>query len=435
MKRGIVFILILSITSALGANPMKNTKQITYYTTEDIEVPFVLEQSDNLPIIQLDIIFKNAGSLKDSIPGLANFTSDMLEEGTKNKPFGLFHEELEQRAISLSAHNGRETFVFSLSCLLEEFNSGAKLLQELLNEPNLTQPAYEKVATQIKSSILEKEQDFDSVASKQLSAAIFAKTPFEYPKIGTLTSIEKITLKDISTFLKDNLTLNNATVVLGGKFDEKQIKTIQKILKTLPKKDTTPITKYAMVTKPISKTVYKDTEQAYIYFASPYHIDVNAPDIHKAKVAMFVLGSSGFGSRLMEEIRVKKGLAYSIYASLDVEKSRSLMSGYMQTKIENEKEAIQIIKDEIAQFIDKGVSEQELSSAKKFIVGSEPLRNETMSQRLSFAFNEFYKELGEDSQKKFLHNVENLTLKELNSFVKEHKEILELSFSIVTAKK
>ena len=147
---------------------MKNTKQIKYYTTDGVEVPFVLEQSDNLPIIQLDIIFKNAGSLKDSVPGLANFTSDMLEEGTKNKPFGLFHKELEERAISLSTHNGRETFVFSLSCLLEEFNSGAKLLQELLNEPNFTQPAYEKVATQIKSSILEKEQDFDSVASKQL---------------------------------------------------------------------------------------------------------------------------------------------------------------------------------------------------------------------------------------------------------------------------
>ena len=106
----------------------------------------------------------------------------------------------------------------------------------------------------------------------------------------------------------------------------------------------------------------------------------------------------------------------------------------MQTKIENTNEAIKTLKDEISKFVNEGISEEELLSAKQFLIGSEPLRNETMAQRLNRKFNEYYQNLGENYFTKELDLIKNVTLKEINEFIKSHTEIENLSIAIVTKK-
>ena len=136
----------------------------------------------------------------------------------------------------------------------------------------------------------------------------------------------------------------------------------------------------------------------------------------------------------MEEIRVKKGLAYSAYARVNVTKSSSYLSGYLQTKLESLDDAKSTVKDVFSNFVKDGVTKDELEQTKKFLLGSEPLRVETMSQRLSRTFQEYYRgfELGHSANE--LELIKNLELKDLNKFIKEHDEILDMSFSIVTAK-
>jgi predicted Zn-dependent peptidase len=159
---------------------------------------------------------------------------------------------------------------------------------------------------------------------------------------------------------------------------------------------------------------------------------VNDKDYYKARVATFILGTGGFGSRLMEEIRVKKGLAYSAYARVHVSKSVSYFNGYLQTKLDSQKEAQETVKAVISKFVKEGVTQEELDQTKKFLLGSEPLRVETMSQRLQRTFMDYYKGFALDHSQKELKKIKNLTLEELNSFIKTHQEILELSFAIVT---
>jgi predicted Zn-dependent peptidase len=108
------------------------------------------------------------------------------------------------------------------------------------------------------------------------------------------------------------------------------------------------------------------------------------------------------------------------------------MNGYLQTKLESMSEAKKTIKDVIAKFVKDGVTQEELEQTKKFLLGSEPLRVETMSQRLNRTFMEFYKgqKLGHSQQE--LKKIKNLKLKDLNEFIKSHREILEMSFAIVT---
>lgn len=409
-------------------------KNIDYMEIENKKIPIILEKSSSIPIIQLDIFFKSAGNIGDTIPSTSQFVARVLNEGSSKKPFGAFHNELEQRAINFSISSNRETMTFSISCLKEEFPYATKLLKELLMYPNITKKSFEKVSLMLKSSILEHQEDFDSLASNQLNKMIFKDTVFEEPSTGTLDSIKKIKPAIIKKFIKENITLSNTMIILGGDFDDDSILKIKNAIKHLPVGKSKKITKIIPSMNTKYKKIIKDTKQAYIYFASPLNIEVDDKEGYKAKVASFILGSSGFGSRLMEKIRVEKALAYSVYAYVDISKSYSIMQGYMQTKTDKEKEAIDIIKDEIGKFVKSGVNKKELDSAKKFILGSEPLRNETMSQRLSQRFNEYYRNLGENSQKRFLEDVEKLTLKELNDFIKKHNEILDLSFSVVTDK-
>ena len=158
----------------------------------------------------------------------------------------------------------------------------------------------------------------------------------------------------------------------------------------------------------------------------------NHKDNYKAKIASFILGGSGFGSRLMEEIRVKRGLAYSAFGNISIAKSHSYFTGYLQTKVINQHKAKKLIIKIIKDFVKHGVTKDELESAKKFLLGSEPLRTETFSQRQNRAFNLYYKGLKSNYPEKELELFQNLTLEDLNKFIKSHNEITKLSFSIVT---
>ena len=180
------------------------------------------------------------------------------------------------------------------------------------------------------------------------------------------------------------------------------------------------------------KIIKRETQQAYLYFGSPYNLSVSDKDNYKARVATYILGTGGFGSRLMEEVRVKKGLAYSAYARVSISNSSSYMSGYLQTKLESLNDAKATVKTVFADFVKDGVTQDELDQTKKFLLGSEPLRVETLSQRLSRTFMEFYRgeELGH-SQKE-LELIKNLKLSDLNDYIKKHKEILSLSYAVVT---
>ena len=397
-------------------------------------VPIIFEKSETLPIFNLQLVFKNSGYLRDGNQiGITNLTSKILNEGTKKDGASKFSQKLENKAISIHVNNGFETFVIEVSCLQSEYNSAMKLLAELIEDPNLTEDTLSKIKTMQISKIKQKEDDFDTVASKNLNKIIWKNTPLEHGSMGDIKSIEKISLLDVNNHLIKLKNLDDLVIVVGGKIELKEFKKdIVKILRTFKNYGSTKTQKFNISNKVAEKKLIKKTEQAYIYFGSDFQLEHNSTDAYKAKVASFILGGSGFGSRLMEEIRVKNGLAYSAYGYISLNTSYSYFTGYLQTKIENEEKAKALVIKTINDFVENGATKEELASAKKFLSGSEPLRTETFSQRLGLAFNLFYKDLPQDNPKKELDLIQNLSIEDLNSFIKSHKEILGLSFSIVT---
>ncbi|MFA5455927.1 MAG: pitrilysin family protein [Sulfurimonas sp.] len=401
---------------------------------KDTNIPVIFEQDKRLPLVTMQFVFKNSGSIADTAKaGLAKFSAKVMNEGTKKLGSSAFAEALESKAIHISASTGKETFVIEVGCLKEELDEGLKYFEMLLKDPNLTEDVVDKVKTTTLGSLARKENDFDYIASSELNALLFDGSVLAKPSLGTVESVKSITLEDVKKFLADNLVISKLMVVVGGDIEAEDVKTkVTKIIKAMDVGENGEVKNYSITKEPKEKIVKKETEQAYIYFGSPYNISVDSEDYYKARVATFILGSSGFGSRLMEEIRVKRGLAYSAYAKIDVTKSSSHMNGYLQTKLDSLQEAKKTVKEVVAEFVKNGVTKDELEQTKKFMLGSEPLRVETMSQRLNRTFMEYYngQELGHSLKE--LELIKSLNLKDLNDFIKAHKEILDMSFAIVT---
>jgi len=425
----IVFLIMIFLQGVLVS------QEISKISVSGIEVPIVFEKDTSLPIASLQLVIKNAGSMEDGThEGIAKFLSSILGEGTKEINSSTFAEELEFRAISLGSHAGVETLVFEVSSLKEQFPYALEMLKKVVKSPNFSKESFEKVKLMTLGMLSSKESDFDYIANLNLQKLIFEGTPFAHAYSGDVKSMKALKLKEVEAFYKDHMSLENVIIVAGGDIALDDVKKLLlPILSEIKKGKVKEIPYYDAQKNAKEVFIEKESEQAYIYFGAPFYMKSGDENAYKAKVASFILGESGFGSRLMEEIRVKRGLAYSSYSRTSIGKFNSSFTGHLQTKNENLEEAKKIVKEEIKRFVESGVKPEELAQAKRFLLGSEPLRNETLSQRLSRAFFEYYGGFELGHSKKQLEKIEKLSLEELNSFIKSHDEITNLSFSVVCA--
>ena len=425
MKKIILLLIVLQ-----GVLMAESVKEIVIH---DTKVPVVFEKGSFVPIVSIQLVFTNAGHLSNPKDGLADLSAKLLNEGTKKDGSVAFAEKLDAHAVELGAHVGRENFVIELSSLKSEFPYAVERLKELLKDPNYTQEALEQVKRQKIGWLTQKKSDFDYIASTKLREILFKGSALAKPHHGTVESVTAMTLEDLKNFMKAHLGYNNVIAVVGGDIKEEEVEPyLREILTLLPKVKVSPVISVKASDKKEVLLVPEDTEQAYIYFGAPFDFSYREPEQYKAKIAEYLLGGAGFGSRLMEEIRVKRGLTYGAYSMLRRDKSASYLSGYLQTKLSTQDEAKALVQKVVDDFVSKGITAEELKAAKEFLVGSEPLRTETLSQRLGRAYNEYYYGRPLGFSKEQLKKIETVTLEEMNDFITSHKELSNLSFAIVT---
>ncbi|MCQ2619264.1 insulinase family protein [Helicobacter pylori] len=424
------------ITLLLGVFMGLQASALTHQEINQAKVPVIYEENHLLPMGFIHLAFRGGGSLSDKNQlGLAKLFAQVLNEGTKELGAVGFAQALEQKAISLNVDTSAEDLQITLEFLKEYEDEAIMRLKELLKSPNFTQNALEKVKTQMLAQLLQKESDFDYLAKLTLKQELFTNTPLANAALGTKESLQKIKLEDLKQQFSKVFELNKLVVVLGGdlKIDQ-TLKRLDNALNFLPQGKAYEEPYFETSDQKSEKVLYKDTDQAFVYFGAPFKIKDLKQDLAKSKVMMFVLGG-GFGSRLMEKIRVQEGLAYSVYIRSNFSKVAHFASGYLQTKLSTQAKSVALVKKIVKEFIEKGMTQQELDDAKKFLLGSEPLRNETISSRLNTTYNYFYLGLPLNFNQTLLDQIQKMSLKEINDFIKAHTEINDLTFAIVSNKK
>lgn len=424
-----IILLVLTLQGALMATSLREIE------IKESKVPVIFEEGKYIPIVSIQLVFKNAGHLSNTKDGLADMSARLLNEGTTKEGSVGFATKLDAHAVDIGAHTGRETFMIEVSSLKSEFPYAVERLEELLKDPNYTEEALDQVKHQKIGWLMQKKSDFDYIAGNSLRATLFKDSALAKPYDGTVQSIESMTLEEIRTFITTHLGYNNVIGVVGGDITPDEATAyLTRLLSLLPKVQKREVENIKVSDKKEIVLINEDTQQAYIYFGAPFNFSYADMDQHKAKIAEYLLGGAGFGSRLMEEIRVKRGLTYGVYSSLMCTKSASYLSGYMQTKLSTQDEAKDLIQEVVDTFVKEGITQEELDDTKKFLLGSEPLRIETLSQRLNRTYNDFYLGRPLDFSKEQLKNIESVTLDEINTFIKAHTELSDITFSIVTKK-
>ncbi|MCV3403048.1 insulinase family protein [Campylobacter sp. IFREMER_LSEM_CL2090] len=395
----------------------------------ETKIDIIYEYENELPVVFFKLIFKNSGKIAEKHNrGCASMLARLLNEGSNDE----FFKSLEYRAIELYAKASFEHFQISIKCLKEHFDFALEKLQELFLNVRFEEKILQRLKTLALGELASLNTDYDYQAKRLLNKNVFKDEIFASGLDGTKESIEKISLKELQDFMSENLVLDNALFVFGGDIKENEVKIkVEKICQILKRNVPNQNKSYKLVDESIEVSEQKSTEQAYIYFCSPFNIQINDEKMYLAKLALFILGQGGFGSRLMEEVRVKRGLAYSAYAMLDVNLNYSRVFGYLQTKNESSNEAKALVKEVFENFVQNGVNEKEFQLAKQFLVGSMPLRYENLAKRLDIMLNEYLHGLKLGNLKEEMQKIKNTNLDELNDFIKAHSEITKVSFASI----
>ena len=378
-----------------------------------------------LPMVDIQVVF-DAGSIHNgNQPGLAKLTNSMLSHGAKLNNKVLTVEDISDRFDSVGARFGagasKDNAEISLRTLTDDkwLEKSVMTMQAILNAPTFNKKELERVRKQFLISFEGRKQSPSTIASELFYKNLYKDHPYAIPAIGTEQSIKKISRKDIINFYEKYYVAKNALVTIVGDVGRKKAESLaEEIIGKLPAGNkATPLTDV------------KDLQSASVihheFPSSQTHIIMGQPGIHRKDkdyftlyVANHILGGSGFGSRIMEEIREKRGLAYSSYSYFVPMMKRGPFTLGMQTSNKQTDEALQVLKETLKDFIEKGPTEKELMHSKKNITGGFPLRIDSNSDISNYLSVIGFYHLPLSYLKDFNQRIEAVTLAQIKETLK-----------------
>jgi zinc protease len=302
----------------------------------------------------------------------------MLDEGAGELDAAAFQERLEDLAVRLSFSDSQDAFYGNFETLTVNRDAAAGLLAAALNKPHFDKDAAERIRQQILASLVYAAKDPDRVASDEWNALAFGDHPYGRRASGTEQSVSSITPEDLDAYRKKVFAKSNLRVVAVGDISAAELGTLlDKVFGSLPEKaDLATVEKIAPATGGKTKVIEMDVPQSVAVFgfgAMPR----KDPDFLTAFVLNQLIGGGGFASRLMEEVREKRGLAYSVYSYLQPMRNASIFSGGVATRNDAVKTSIDLIRQELEKVANEGPNETEFANAKSYLTGSYALRFDT----------------------------------------------------------
>jgi zinc protease len=341
-----------------------------------IEAWLVEEQT--VPLIAMSFAF-NGGAAQDPAakPGVANMVSALLDEGAGDLDSQAFQAALDDASIELSFDAGRDAFYGSLRTLTANRAEAVRLLRLALTAPRFDTEPVEWVRAQVMAGIRSAERDPETVAQQALAKAAFPDHPYGRPVDGTLDTVAAVTIDDLKAFHRNNLARGNLKVAVVGAIDAATLgPMLDEIFAGLPAKASlVPVADVAPAV-PARVDIAMPIPQTVLSFVGN-GLKRNDPDFIAATVVAHILGRGSNGSRLYDEVREKRGLAYSVSLGLLPYDHAGLVAGGTSTRADQADAVLDLITSEVKRFAEEGPTPDELAQAKSYLIGSYDLRFNT----------------------------------------------------------
>lgn len=336
-----------------------------------------LVQDTSIPVTAIEFIFKGAGAVHDPAgkEGVANLTAATMDEGAGAYDSQAFRRALADRSISLSFRAGRDNFSGSLYVLNRYRSDGVELLSLALNEPRFEEDAVNRIRDRIAIGLRQAEVDPDRLAGHGLFSAVFEGHPYARKVRGTETSLPLITREEMNAFRLSALTRDRLHIGVTGDISPEELgPLLDQIFGDLPFSGAEkPLPDFSGSIPAGTAVIDVDVPQSSVRFAQK-GLSIDDPRYYAGMVLNHVLGGGSFGSLLTEEVRVKRGLAYSVYSFMNAMEAASLIQGGAATQNARVAETVDLIRQVFRDVRDNGLSPQQVADAKTYITGAYPLR-------------------------------------------------------------
>jgi len=335
-----------------------------------------LVQDHSNPIIDMEVAFKGGAAVEaPARPGLATMVAGLLDEGSGPYDSEAFQAKLEDLAVELNFEAGKDTFRGHLKTLSDKSDTAFGLFRLALTQPRFDKEPVERIRGQILASLARQQQSPDHVAGTEWFKQQFAGHPYALPTQGTPDSIKAITADDLRGYVRSHLGRDVLVVAVVGDITPAQLKPLlDTTFGALPAKArAVEVSEIAPKSPGSLVVVPRDNPQSVAMFGAP-GLKRADPDWYAAYVMNYILGGGGFSSWLTEEVREKRGLAYSVYCYLQPMVHAGLIVGGVATENAHVADSIRLIKEQFARMRDQGPTDQDLADAKTYLTGSFPLQ-------------------------------------------------------------
>jgi zinc protease len=363
-------------------------------STSGVEAWLVEEHS--LPLIAIDFAF-DGGATRDpeNAAGSAYLVSGLLDEGAGDLDAEAFHGRLADHAINLSFDARRDDFHGQLQTLSTHRDEAFALLALALNAPRFDADAVARVKAQVIAGLQRQAQNPEVLCRNALYAAAYPGHPYGRPEKGDIDSVSRMEAAGLKALSRDLLARAGLKIVVVGDIAADELaKRLDQVFGALPAGAPRLLPADPVPLQGLGEThvVDLDVPQTVLRFVGP-GLMRRDPDFITASVLNHILGGSAFTSRLFLEVREKRGLAYGVSSSLLPLRQSAMLVGGTATRNDRAAESLAVIREEMAKLAQEGPSEHEVEEAKRYIIGSYPLRFDTSpkiaAELLGLAVNGF----------------------------------------------
>ena len=395
----------------------------------------LVSEEHSLPFVTFHLLLKTGS--KDDPPGkegLADLTAGCLMLGAGSRTMKQIHEELDFMGARMGAAANKDFTDVSLVVLKKDLDRALPIFMDVLTRPTFPQGEVKKEISRVLGAIQSSEDQPGVVAERAFDKALYGDGPYGHPTEGTKASVSKITREHLNSFHRAYFHPNNFILVIVGDIDEGTLK--GRILPAIEKWPRKPLPtergeKTVSGEKKETVKIDRPVTQANIIVGNR-GMSRDNPDYYTALVMNYILGGGGLSSRLMEDIRNKKGLAYSVDSFFAAQKRTGSFQVVLQTKSASTNEAIQAVMNEIARIRTELVSPQEVDDAKKYLIGSFPQRFSSQSKIASFFGQVEYYGLGLDYPEKYSGFIDAVTREDILRVAQKYLHP-DVSITIVVA--
>jgi zinc protease len=344
-------------------------------------------QAPELPMVDINVTFAAGSARDDGHAGLAHMTSTLLDNGAAGMSADVLATRIEELGAQLETGSARDMAWVSLRSLSDAdyLNPALEIMANVLGKPDFNKVDFERERDRTLVAIRSSEQSPSTVAEHAWYLSLYGSHPYAERPSGTEDSLKAIKIDQVKAFHRRYYVARNAVIAIVGDLDRKAAEQLaDKLAAQLPEgKQAERVPAPAPLTEAAEKRIFHPSAQTHVRMGAP-GMRRGDPDYFPLYVGNHVLGGGGLVSRLNEEIREKRGLSYSVYSYFNPMEQNGPYLLSLQTRNDQVDEALDVMRDTLKTYVEKGPTEKELVAAKKNITGGFALRIDSNSKILDY---------------------------------------------------